>query len=244
MSSSHAGTQRVSSKPSRAERRAAQRREQHRPRPSRRGPSLFTVLGSTLTVLAVVAILGYAAMRQRANSTPNALTDAAMLNPASSLLPVGRIAPHFTLKDASGHSYNLAAQRGHPVLLEFYAVWCPVCHGEAPIMERIAQKYVPKGARVWAVLANPYGRNYEISGRTDLHLATANDTRWYKRTYGATYPQLIDPNFRTVNTYGARSYPGLYVVDKDGFVRFATAGHTPYSKLSHELDRSFKSMDW
>src|SRR5262245_23115427 len=36
-----------------------------------------------------------------------------------------RDAPDFELPDASGKKVSLRAQRGHPVMVNFWATWCP-----------------------------------------------------------------------------------------------------------------------
>ena len=211
-----------------------------RGRNSRVGFSRFNVLGSIVTAVIVLAIFAWAVFRSYAvtNATPSALTNPNALNPAPQLLSVGSTAPNFTLKDANGKVYNLAAQRGHPVLLEYFAVWCPICQGEAPIMAQLTKHYTPKGVRVWSVLSNPYGRNYESSGRTDLTLAGKSDLSWFAQTFNVQHPQLIDPQFGTVNRYGISGYPGLYVVDPNGKITFVADQHESYSTLATALDKA------
>ncbi|HEX8918126.1 MAG TPA: TlpA disulfide reductase family protein [Chloroflexota bacterium] len=197
-----------------------------------------TNIGLVITVLIVAAILAFAAFRTQATANSSGgLADPNALNAGGTLLQVGQKAPNFTLNDANGTSYSLAAQRGHPVLLEFFAVWCPVCHAEAPALARITRAYVPRGVRVWSILANPYGPDYDTSNRTDLTLATKSDLAWYASTFDVHHPQLVDPKFQTVNTYGINAYPGLYVVDSKGVISYASAGRKSYTSLSRELDR-------
>jgi len=201
--------------------------------------SSATIIGAALTIVVVLAIFIYGVIRVNpVGESPAALANASALNPAPTLLRVGQKAPDFTLRDAAGRSYSLASQRGHPVLLEFFAVWCPVCHAEAPTIARVTMEYVPQGVRVWSVLANPYGRNYDISSRTDLSPATRQDLNWYAQTYNVHHPQLVDPNFATVNRYGVNSYPGIYVVNEKGIITFAASGRQPASKLNAALDKA------
>jgi peroxiredoxin len=193
-----------------------------------------------VTVVAIAGYVGFSRLRTHANVLP-ALTSVAALDPSMSLIPTGRIAPGFHLTNVSGKTFSLSTQRGHPVLLEFFAVWCPVCHRETPVMAKIERTYVSKGVRIWAILANPYGPNYELSARRDLSRATAADLGWYARTYKARYPLLVDPQFATVNRYGAGSYPTLYVIGSTGKIEYATSGLQPYSALSRQLDRALAS---
>jgi cytochrome oxidase Cu insertion factor (SCO1/SenC/PrrC family) len=50
----------------------------------------------------------------------------------TNLLPVGATAPAFTLETPQGAKVSLASYRGHAVLLEFFASWCPHCNAESP----------------------------------------------------------------------------------------------------------------
>jgi peroxiredoxin len=114
-------------------------------------------------------------------------------------------------------------------------VWCPVCQRETSVIHRLTQQFTPKGVHTLAVLANPYRKNFETSGRRDLSLATVKDLAWYARQFNANYPLLIDPRFKAVNTYGVDAYPGLYVIGKDGRVLLSGKGYHEYSTLVSTL---------
>ena len=199
---------------------------------------MSTLVGGIVTIAIVAAVLVYALVRTNSSTASSGLTDPNALNPRSSLLSTGTSAPDFVLKNSNGTSHHLAAQRGHPVLLEFFAVWCPVCQGEAPTMKQLTSTYVPKGVRVWSILANPYGRNYEDSGQTDLRLANNGDLAWFAQKFGVHHPQLIDPKFKVVNEYGVGAYPGLYVVNSKGVISYAAEGHQSYGTLAKALNRA------
>ncbi len=227
--------------------RAAQRRDGSRKPTSRSRQrassrqrfSQLNIIGAITTVLVVLAIVAWAVYRSMSvAATPAALANPNALNPNPQLLPVGSVAPDFSLKDTSGTVHQLAAQRGHPVLLEFFAVWCPICQGEAPIMAQVTKDFTPKGVRVWSILSNPYARNYDNSGRTDLSLATLSDLSWFAKTFNVQHPQLIDPQFGTVNKYGITGYPGLYVIDPNGKIGYAADNHESYSTLAAQLNKA------
>lgn len=231
--------------PTRKERRAANR-IQAKGRPARRHLPLAQLIGGALTILVVLGVVIYAILRSgsampRARHTVGPpLTNPSDLHPAAAMLKPGRPAPVFTLRGANGRSYNLAAQRGHPVLLEFFAVWCPHCQHEAPIIERLMSHYAPHGIRIWAILANPYGPNYDASYGQDTTLATKADLHWFSRSFGEHVPQLVDPTFHVVNEYGVSGYPGIYVINKRGVVAYAQSGDQEYGSLATALDKALK----
>ena len=54
------------------------------------------------------------------------------------------------LDTPSGSPLNLASLRGKPLLVNFWATWCPPCIEELPLIERFYQQ---NKARGWQVLA-------------------------------------------------------------------------------------------
>src|SRR5437588_4026694 len=86
----------------------AHSRAAHRGRFSR-----LNVIGGIVTVLVVVGVVGWAVLRSYVvtTATPSALANPNALNPSPQLLSTGSTAPGFTLRDAAGKAYTLAAQR-------------------------------------------------------------------------------------------------------------------------------------
>ena len=57
-------------------------------------------------------------------------------------LPVGALAPAAAVQDLDGQPLNLAQLVGKkPVLLEFWATWCPLCAALLPRIEAVHAKY-------------------------------------------------------------------------------------------------------
>jgi peroxiredoxin len=200
-----------------------------------------TMIGAALVIVVAFSVFGYLALRgngSHAAAPPNPgaapLVDSSAWNP-NLPLRVGTVAPPFTLSDDTGFSYSLAEQRGHPVVLEFFALWCPHCHAQAPVMHKVVSTYSPKGVTMWAVLANQYGQYYETSGGRNVDLASRNDVAWYASTYKVNYPMLIDPKFKVVNRYGQAGYPTIFIIDPSGKIAYVHSGQVPFSVLSKKL---------
>jgi thiol-disulfide isomerase/thioredoxin len=120
--------------------------------------------------------------------------------------------------------------RGHTVVLEFFAIWCPHCQHEAPILNRLTARYGPRGLRVLSILASPYGNAYETTGVT--WLADRSDIAWFAKTFHVGHPILIDPHFAVVNRYGVTQYPTIYVLDSKGVIRFVGTGEIRYDAMA------------
>ena len=52
-----------------------------------------------------------------------------------------------------GHVVQLAALKGRPLLINFWATWCPPCVEEMPMLDRFAREQGGKGAQGVQVLA-------------------------------------------------------------------------------------------
>jgi cytochrome c biogenesis protein CcmG, thiol:disulfide interchange protein DsbE len=111
--------------------------------------------------------------------------------------------PDFQLPDAGGRSVSLSAQRGHPVLLNFWATWCPPCVDEVPSLEDLARK---------------------LDG-TDLRLlAVSVDDDWsaIRRFFpkGSSIGVLLDTSHDVPKKFGTDKYPETYLIDAAGRVRY------------------------
>ncbi len=66
-------------------------------------------------------------------------------------LPRGAKAPDFSLKDLSGKTFKLSANKGKVVFINFFATWCPPCRREFPEVIKLNEKWAKKGVKVISV---------------------------------------------------------------------------------------------
>jgi thiol-disulfide isomerase/thioredoxin len=59
--------------------------------------------------------------------------------------------PQVTVSTLAGERIDLADLRGRPVLINFWATWCPPCAEEMPALERVERKWAARGAAVLAI---------------------------------------------------------------------------------------------
>jgi cytochrome c biogenesis protein CcmG/thiol:disulfide interchange protein DsbE len=132
----------------------------------------------------------------------------------------GRPAPALPGERLSGPTVTLAALRGRPVLVDFWASWCEACEQEASALEAVS-----RGLHGRATLV---GVNWE-----DLSRANA---RKFIRSYAWTFPNLRDPDGTVGRRYGVTSFlPSAFVIDSAGRLRATLRGPQTRQTLTHAL---------
>ncbi len=219
-------------------RRARQRIAQEQAAKRRR---LGIIIGLVTTVVVVAIVVGAFVLNGSNKAAAGLTADDTKLKPGAPLT-VGKTAPDFNLATVDGKHYKLSSLRGRPVLLEFFAVWCPHCQREAPILNQLDKSYAAKGLQSLSILASPYDRTHEATGSTNP--VTKDDISWFKSTFSVQHPMLIDPDFAQTNQYGAGSYPTIYVLDKNGVIRYTNGplGDVPYQTLAKAVDAAIKGQ--
>jgi thiol-disulfide isomerase/thioredoxin len=108
----------------------------------------------------------------------------------------------FTLKNLAGEDISLSSYRGKVIFLNFWATWCGPCRAEMPSMQKMYEALK--------------GEDFEIIA---VNLQENEDVvKQFIEESGYTYPILLDTTGRIGGTYGARSIPTTYIIDKNGFV--------------------------
>jgi thiol-disulfide isomerase/thioredoxin len=128
---------------------------------------------------------------------------------------------------------SLAALRGHPVLLFFWAHWCPDCKAEAPVLASLRNTYGPQGL----VLIGPtrlYG--YVAGGEEAAPAAEKQYIEQVRRRYYAALADMPVPlSAANFPTYGASTTPTLILIDRAGVVRFYHPGAASEAELSARI---------
>jgi len=112
---------------------------------------------------------------------------------------LGTTGPTFDLRAAGKADHiSLAALRGSPVVVNFWATWCVPCYAEHPILVNAAR-------------ANPDVRFVGVvyDDREDKIIQ-------FLKEYGEAYPTLIDDAGKTAIAYGVYGVPETFFLDRTG----------------------------
>jgi thiol-disulfide isomerase/thioredoxin len=128
---------------------------------------------------------------------------------------------------------SLAALRGHPVLLFFWAHWCSDCKAEVAIVANLQRTFAPQGL----VVIGPtrfYG--YVAGGEDAPPVKEKPYIEEIRRRYYAALPQMTVPlSAANFIAYGASTTPTLVLIDRAGVVRYYHPGALPEAELSARI---------
>jgi peroxiredoxin len=131
---------------------------------------------------------------------------------------IGYPAPDFTLTTLDGGEFKLSAQRGTPVVLNFWATWCPPCRAELPELRAASERHADQIAIV--------GVNQAETAATVARSAP---------DLGLTYPIPLDQSGTVSRAYGVRSLPSTFFIDRDGVIREIQNGPLTEATLAQLL---------
>ncbi|MBI3749470.1 MAG: TlpA family protein disulfide reductase [Chloroflexi bacterium] len=137
---------------------------------------------------------------------------------------IGRAAPGFRLDSLDGTTIDLAALRGRPVVLNFWASWCIPCRDEAPLLRAAQERYAPRNVRFLGIV-------YQDS---------AASAQAFVVRYGIAYPSLLDPDGRTALDYGVYGIPETYFIAADGTIRAKQIGPLDATSLDRQIEQALE----
>jgi len=115
-------------------------------------------------------------------------------------------APEFQARLLDGTTVNVRDYRGKPLLLQFWATWCPICQYEQDSIDALS--------RTNAVLA------VSLDDLTDMEMKEWLDEQ------GVAYPVVLDAGGRLSGLYGVQGVPTSIIIDTVGNIRFVEVGYT------------------
>jgi thiol-disulfide isomerase/thioredoxin len=115
-------------------------------------------------------------------------------------------APALAGVQLDGKPVALAAFAGRPVLVHFWATWCPICSAEQGSIDALARD-------------TPVITVAMQSGERDAVVQ-------HMRKETLSFPVLNDPEGVVAAQWGVRAVPASFIVDGAGQIRFVEVGYT------------------
>ena len=196
------------------------------------GPFTARQIGLANAIVVVVALVLYLVTRPIGGSGPTTATDPGAtfyrISAETQGLDLGQRAPELggtdggkavTLTDLDGRPLSLAALRGHPVWINFWATWCPPCQRETPSLRDAYEAHRADGLVLVSIDVQ------EDSGTV----------REYATRYGLTYPIGLDVTGAVFRTYLIFGLPSHYFIDRDGIIRGRYFGPLSREQIEQQL---------
>jgi hypothetical protein len=134
--------------------------------------------------------------------------------PPGSVAEIGKPAPAFTLTDVNGKSRSLSEFTGKIVVLEWTNPNCPVVRRTygSGILNALQKDFTARGV-VWLTVnsTNPASGDNE---------PPADQKERYSAWKAAPSAQLLDPDGSVGRSYGAKTTPHMFIIDRGGSLAY------------------------
>ncbi len=160
-------------------------------------PHILRTMFITILCTLPLASCGNAGENQQ-SSNPSAATDGIM---------VGQRAPDFTLNDLNGKAFTLSELRDKkPVLIMFWATWCPACRQSMPYFSDLHARYSSRGLEVISI---------NIASNDPLPRV-----RSFQETNKLPYRILYDEKTDVSRLFAVFGIPTNLLIDRDGIIQY------------------------
>ncbi len=134
----------------------------------------------------------------------------------------GASAPSVEMVGFGGETIALADYAGTPVVLNFWASWCPFCVAEMPDFEDVSKAHADEVVFVGVNLQDDAGAADSLAIET-----------------GVTYQLARDPQGVVYNAFGGIGMPTTVFIDADGVVAEVVTGQLSREGLETKIGQHF-----
>jgi len=135
---------------------------------------------------------------------------------------VGFQPPSISLLSLEGSEWNMEDASGRPLVINFWASWCPPCKAEMPAFERASEEYQDTDLIIAAINATNQDSIQNVNSflqREDINLLI-----------------LLDRAGVTSKAYNIHSLPTTYFINRDGRIsKILIGGPIPLALLRTEI---------
>ena len=190
--------------------------EQKQPNPS---AGLRRVLGVVIVAGALAGLFVFGILRDpvRRDDIPSALLD--RQTPTFTMSLFDRYRPEF------GAEFDAAAARGKPLIVNFWASWCPPCRVEMPVLEAGWRTY----------------RNDVLFVGVNTQERSESGARAMINEFNLSYPNGRDENNRINIAYGLFGLPETFFIRADGTLQYRHSGAVTREVMDQQIQALLES---
>ncbi len=123
-------------------------------------------------------------------------------------VPGKPLAQDFKLPDLDGNTLKLSDFKGHIVIVNFWATWCPPCREEIPSMQR-----------AWTILKK---KNVVMLA---VHVGGNEDKVWsFLTDFEVDFPVLMDKSSKVSRQWRVVGLPSTLIIDPQGRIALGAIG--------------------
>lgn len=177
---------------------------------------------ATFTVIVVIGTTSHAAV-----GTGTGLN----ADGTGAIVPAGQpAAPAFSFPELghAGATVSLAGYAGKPLIVNFFASWCPPCKKETPMLARF---YRTESRTVSHAGHGSAGHGSVPMVGLDENDSTANALA-FARANGVTYPLAWDPGLIASSAYHVAAMPQTFFLDAGHRIVYHVIGQITAAELS------------
>jgi thiol-disulfide isomerase/thioredoxin len=174
---------------------------------------IVALLGALLGTTVLITILTAPISTTTPSSVPQPGASFFVIGERTEGLALGQLAPELAglhdgkavaLTDLDGNPVSLAALRGRPVWVNFWASWCPPCQQETPVLRDVYRAHTADGLALVAV---------------SVQEASPDEVRHYAETYDLPYTIAFDGTSDVFHAWRGYGLPTSYFIDAEGIIR-------------------------
>jgi thiol-disulfide isomerase/thioredoxin len=114
-----------------------------------------------------------------------------------------------------GKTFSIAEFSGKPVMLHFWATWCPICELENGSIQSISEDYAVITVASWS------------EGKAHVEK--------YLQEKQLTFPVMLDNSGELAKEFGLAGVPASFIIDPNGEIKFVETGYSTEIGLRFRL---------
>lgn len=129
---------------------------------------------------------------------------------------IQQVAPQIIGLDLEGNALQISyRQYDKPLIVYFFADWCPICKFQNPVIRSLAEDYPV------LAIAMQSGNNQQL--------------KQYLQQHELMLPVINDSDGAISSAFGVRGVPAIFVIQQDANIATSTSGYTSKAGLLARL---------